>query len=738
MTEPSHSENRPRLQEVPANSADVLRQNGFLLDVWWVEPRRNRIVSEDSERRLDPRLMEVLVHLAARAGEVITRDELSDAVWKDTFISENTVSQAVSRLRKALGDDSQQPRFIETISKSGYRLVAAVQRRGEPKAVQEAETLEATAPIENAAADGGPGAWSQTARISLMVVAALAAGLFGSWLWMGRAVSPPGAAAPRLTPELTLVGSQFEPILSPLGDQVAFCWRDDPQSPWSIWIQAVGADNPVRLTDGAANERLPTWSPDGASIAYVRYGEEPRTCGIYRSTILGGPAEHLRDCSPRIRSLHWSPDGKTLAMSLNDSEDEPLRIELLDIGTGTTRGLTTPQDGILGDRGPIFSPDGTQIAFERRLNVSRHDVMVVNTAGGEPLRLTDDAWGQMRGLDWRSDGKAVIFSSNRAGQFSLWQVPVEGGEPARLPIEDTWVTQPSVSRNGGRLIYRTFRDVVDIWSLPLDADGVVSGEPDKRVSSTRSERHPQWSPTGDAIAFISDRSGSTELWSGQPDGRGFMRHTDLAGPLPGSPSWSPDGSRVLFDAAVDGHADLWIVARDSRHPTQLTEEPSEERNGTFSRDGRWIYFTSDRSGDWQVWRMPSAGGAATAVTDDGGFLAQESIDGHHLYYVKLNEPGIWRMPLLGEKAEVVLSDLNLSDWGSWVVGRTGIYFVRRNPTTIQFVSFADGTIREVFAPSRQMPYLGRALSLSGDGRSLLFAMINHSDDEVMRVDLAGL
>ena len=64
--------------------------------------------------------------------------------------------------------------------------------------------------------------------------------------------------------------------------------------------------------------------------------------------------------------------------------------------------------------------------------------------------------------------------------------------------------------------------------------------------------------------------------------------------------------------------------------------------------------------------------------------------------------------------------------------------VRRNPTTIQFVSFANGTTREVFAPSRQMPFLGRALSLSGDERSLRFAMIDHSDDEVMRVELAGL
>ena len=72
---------------------------------WRVEPRRNRIVSVEAERSLDPRLIDVLVTLATRPGEVLTRDELLEAVWKDTFVSENSLSQAVSRLRKALGDD---------------------------------------------------------------------------------------------------------------------------------------------------------------------------------------------------------------------------------------------------------------------------------------------------------------------------------------------------------------------------------------------------------------------------------------------------------------------------------------------------------------------------------------------------------------------------------------------------------------------------------------------------------
>ena len=82
----------------------------------------------------------------------------------------------------------------------------------------------------------------------------------------------------------------------------------------------------------------------------------------------------------------------------------------------------------------------------------------------------------------------------------------------------------------------------------------------------------------------------------------------------------------------------------------------------------------------------------------------------------------------------MVEDLDLSDWGSWVVGESGIYYVRRGPTTIGFAPSDGGESRLVYQPAKQMPYLAPSLSLSGDGRSLLFAMIDHSDDEVMRVD----
>ncbi len=705
----------------------LLRREGFTVGKWRVEPRRHRIVWSKIDRRLDPRLMSVLVALAVAPGEVVTRAELLETVWKETFVSENSLSKAISRLRRALSDEHNDPHYIETISKSGYRLVATVGRS------QGHRTVAAAQPVVSAAtADGhrplGRGLWWLAASATLIVALLILCG-------KGKSRPLP---LPRVRPELTLVGNQFEPRLAPGGGHVAFAWQGKASS-WDIWVQPIGADNPVQVTDHPFHERLPAWSPDGQRLAFVRFSGPDPVCGIFAAQLVGRSEERLADCTPGIRSLAWSPDGEWLAHDGFVDEDTEIRVLfLVDLVGGQRRQLTHPPTGVLGDTSVRFSPDGTMLAFEREVGPYRHDVAVVAVADGETRMLTFDRWGQVRGLDWSSDGTSVVYSSNRAGQFALWRVPVTGGDPRRVPIDDSWVTQPSVSRAGGRLIYRTFRDSVDIWELPLGDNGEVAREPIRRVSSSRSERQPVWSPRDDVIAFVSDRSGSTELWSGLPDGSELMRHTNLQGPRPASPAWSPDGQRLVFDAAVDGHADLWIVERQSRRPIRLTVEPSEERNGRFSRDGSRIYFASDRGDGWNIWRMATAGSGASQATTDGGFLAQESPDGQSLYFVRLDEPGIWCVPVNGGAAVQVLSDLNLSDWGSWEVADRGIYYLRRGPTTLGFAPFDGSSPRLLYVPSKQVPYLERALSLSHDGRALLFSQIGHSDDEVMTVDLVGL
>ena len=683
-------------------------------------------MGEAGEKTLEPRLVEVLICLAARSGTVVSRDDLLDVAWEGAFVSENTLSQAISRLRRALEDDRHQPRYLETIPKSGYRLLVPVEALDEPRNEATASVLQgpATQPKKSA----WPWAWGL----------ALIAVISSAWAW--QTFRPGAGTALRvvdLKPESTLVGSQFDPRLSPDGERLAFAWSASEQGLPDIWVQEVGGDEPMRLTDDPGLERLPTWSPDGTSIAFVRASASGEDCGIFRTPSIGGRSDRIADCFPSMRYLDWSPEGTHLVASAG-REPGLLALELIDIASGRSRQLTDPTGDGAQDRWPHFSPDGQQIAFSRVVGRARHDVMTIPTSGGSPRTLTQDSWGQVRGVAWAPDGKSIFYSSNRDGRYSLWRIPVAGGEIVKVPIHDEWVTEPTLV--GSRLIYRTYRDQVDLWELSLGAGPAAPGPPEQRLASTRSERQASWSPDGTKIAFLSDRSGTLEVWTGSAAGDGLLRHTDFRGPPPTAPAWSPDGGRLVFDAAVEGHSDLWSVAADSRRPARLTHEPSEDRNPTFSADGSRLYFTSDRSGAWEIWQMPATGGPAHQVTQGGGFFARESPEGDALYFARLEDPGIWRLSLDGgspEPPQLVLPDLDLADWGSWVVNEQGFYFVSRRPATISFLGFGDQEPTSLYSIPRTLPYLEPSLSLSPGARSLLFSMVTSSDDELIRAELAG-
>lgn len=101
---------------------------GFRVAEWAVEPQLNNLERNGQAVRLEPKVMQVLVCLAEHQGELVTKQQLIGAVWADTFVTDDVLTRCISELRKALNDDPKQPRFIETIPKGGYRLIAHVQR----------------------------------------------------------------------------------------------------------------------------------------------------------------------------------------------------------------------------------------------------------------------------------------------------------------------------------------------------------------------------------------------------------------------------------------------------------------------------------------------------------------------------------------------------------------------------------------------------------------------------------
>jgi Tol biopolymer transport system component len=130
------------------------------------------------------------------------------------------------------------------------------------------------------------------------------------------------------------------------------------------------------------------------------------------------------------------------------------------------------------------------------------------------------------------------------------------------------------------------------------------------------------------------------LWLADADGSNVTRLTNGPGRQQDSARWSPDGRSVVFDAQDEsGRQDIWTIEADGSGLRQVTRTPVDEGVPSYSHDGRFIYYTSPRTGRPEIWRMPTGGGPEEQLTRDGGIFPRESQDGATLYYQRSLGPG---------------------------------------------------------------------------------------------------
>jgi len=698
---------------------DRLNFKRFRIDNWLVEPDLNQISNGREQVKLEPRTMDALVYLARHGNLVIRREELLEAVWADAFVTENTLSRTISRLRKALGDDWQKPRYVETVSKNGYRWISPVQalHPGE-SAMRAAMPAPAAAPVV------------PRRRPRPLVAAMASLVLLAAWaLWQRPwRDAPPQKTIAALRSAVTLAGRQANPALSPDGRHIAFSWQGAAGDNWDVYVQSVGADNPQRLTTEAGPDVLPAWSPDGRFIAYVA---GPDACGVYRVPLTGGPRVKLAECLRNPRHLAWSPDGARLAFDGRASVASPQGLFQVPLDGGPAAPILEPDPDSLGDWQPRYSPDGANLAFLRKHNADRHHLHVVDLENGTLRQITGHETGRIRGFDWTADGEALVYSYNRDGRFALWRIDLDSRASSRLPITDAWVTYPSLARDGSALIYKSYADVIDLWSLALDESGAAASQPERIVPSTRSELHPRLSPADNRLAFLSNRTGAFEVWSGAADR--LIRHSGLEGLVPGLVDWDPTGARLVFDARRDGQSDLFLVEAESRAPQPLTQTAHNEVNPRFAASGATLYYGCDRGGDWQIWAMDLDAGTRRQLTQSGGYIAQADPAGKVLWFARLNHPGVFELDLATGEEIPIWSGLGQTDWGNWQVAKTGIYYLDRAAGSLMHQPFG-GDPRVVHRAPQTVPYLGPAFHVSQDGRRLVFAQIAQSDDEIVIAD----
>lgn len=720
----------------PSTRPPVIRFGVFEVDLRAGELRKSGL-----KTKLQEQPFQILAMLLERPGELVTREEIQKKLWsEDTFVDfEHSLATAIKKLREALGDSADNPRFVETLPRRGYRFIYPVAPVSPPAANVGAVGAHTGVGATRGVAQGeaAPRPYKVLALAVGIVVATLAvllalnvAGLRDRILHRSAPPLPPM----RVVPFTSFPGHERGARFSPDGNQIAFVWDSEKEDNGDIYIKLIGAEKPLRLTTDPGQDMSPAWSSDGRYVAFCRSLEGQGA--IYVIPALGGPERKLVSSVVDCAGLDWSPDGKSLAYSDRRPGQESFGIFLLAVeNPEDRRALTSPSGPNTTQDSPRFSPDGLNVAFIGSVGpVATSEIYVVGMAGGEPRRLTaDNAW--INDLDWTPDGAYIIFSSNRQGTSRLWKVRASGGKPEALPVGQQDATQARVSRDGHRLAYTQRSVDTNIWRYEVLRVPGRSEPPTKLIASTRGDEEQQFSPDGRRIVFGSTRSGNQEIWVCDSDGSNPRQLTFFAGPGTGTPRWSPDGRQIVFDSSPQGHGDIFVVSAEGGRSRRLTTESSTDCVASWSRDGRWIYFASDRTGTWQVWKMSAEGGGGVQVTKQGGFAAFESFDGKTLYYAKgQDRPGLWKVPLEGGEETQVLPQPAALLWGYWDLTAEGIYFYNADTKAIEFFRFATHRVTQIVKPEKRPPLTQPGLAVSPDGRWILYAEVDQEASDIMLVE----
>jgi Tol biopolymer transport system component/DNA-binding winged helix-turn-helix (wHTH) protein len=711
-----------------------------------------RVVTRPDAARLTSKAAAVLLELARHAGDTVTRDQLLDRVWKDRVTTPDVLTQAIKELRRAFADDARPPRYIETIPKVGYRLLAAVSQvdgpaapatlvHGEPRFENDAANTEFIADDDahganmRTALPARPWRWIAAAAVALLIGAIAVIVIIRP-----APVSLASAGAWKATNIRAITsdpGPERRPAVSPDGTRVAYSQLDPATNFERIVIRAVGQSQAIHLTTKAtAHEEMPMWSPDGTRIAFERLGKD-EVCTMYIAASLGGAESEVGSCGNYIVNYYaWSPDGKSLVTSDQQASasGEGLPLALIDLDTGKKRLLQYQRSDSDQDLEPLYSPDGRWIAFRRGLS-PHSDLYLMHAEGGAARQLTH-LDSRIVGTTWTRDSAGLILSSDPDGALALFLVAIDDGHMSALNVSPA--AYPDAARSGDTVVYEIPRTKNTLAEVTI---GEQLDSPKLLAQSTGSDEGPTFSPDGKQFAFVSNRNGSQQVWLDARDGTEPLALTDFRNAAIWDTSWNADGKRLLATVRVNGKSSLVQIDLASRRRQAVAVSQSVLLTGGYGPDPEsYLLIRRAANARGELILLQNADSPQEKVVSLASAVEHFELDAaaRMIYYAKADGSGVFRRDLAGGAEQLMTKKGTANAANGWRVVDGRIWYVTGmmlKPFDLREFDPATGADRALVRVNAWLRDVNFSVAPSRD--RVLFAPMGPEDIDVGAFDLVA-
>lgn len=530
----------------------ILRFDDVVIDV-----DNLRVTKAGAPVELEPKSFRLLVYLAQNRDRVVKKEEIFEQIWSGAAVTDNALTRAVAQLRKALGDDARQARYIETVPTVGYRFLPA------PEPAAAAAPPEPPAPAPTAPRVS----WLRRLLVPLGALFAVTVG------YLHRS-APEQAPLPAIRSIQITSGSGLDshPSFSPDGSSI--CYASDRSGSFEIYIKLAGEQGKdVQVTNDGRQNIEPAWSPDGNFIAYHSMKER----GIFLIPSFGGTPRKIADFGSQPA---WAPDARRLVVR------------------------SAPTISMAPSEVPPTAPS---------------NLWIVPLNGAAPVPLTQPNQPPGRHADpmFSPDGRRVLFATFERPQSSLWEIELETRKLARVETGLPIAYSPRFTPDGSGIFYFGVADPggVGLYALGIDKDTrALIRKPERLFSfDLGTPRDLAIGKETRRLAYSLTTSNSN-LWRAGPGAEQPL--TKETTPRVTVPAYSPDGRKLAYVVRRKGaYGDIWVSDADGGNPLQITSNPQQDFLPSWTPDGRAVVYASNRSGKHALWRYSLADARESALLD---------------------------------------------------------------------------------------------------------------------------